>query len=165
MRPIEGYPKFFIRFDGEVFSMAGGNGLIKRKYNITKDGYKRINLTHRGGTLRLHREVLKAFDRLPKKGELCRHLDGNPQNNNISNLKWGTPKENSMDCLRHGRNQFQKMVGENSPVVKFTDAEVAEIRAWREDGLTYKQIMELYDISKSHVSYIVNYRTRTKKGV
>ena len=57
------------------------------------------------------------------------------------------------------------MVGENSPVVKFTDAEVAEIRAWREDGLTYKQIMELYDISKSHVSYIVNYRTRTKKGV
>ena len=163
MKPIEGYPDFFITNDGEVFSKARRKGLIKRKYVIARDGYKRIKLTNNGATLRLHREVLKAFNRKPKDGELCRHLDGNPQNNNISNLKWGTPRENSMDCIRHGRNQFQKMVGENSPVVKFTDAEVAEIRAWREDGLTYKQIMELYDISKAHVSYIVNNKTRIKK--
>ena len=66
--------------------MAGGNGLFNRKYNLSKDGYKIINLTHDGDTLRLHREVLKAFDRLPKEEEICRHLDGNPCNNNIWNL-------------------------------------------------------------------------------
>jgi len=163
VRPIQGYPKFFIRYDGEVFSMAGGNGIIRRRYNLSKDGYRRMSLTQNGDTLRIHREVLKAFDRLPEQGELCRHLDGNPQNNHISNLKWGTPKENSMDCIRHGRNTFQKMIGEGSPAAKFTDEEVAEIREWRKEGLKYKQIMELYSISKAHVSYIVNNKTRVKK--
>ena len=75
MRPIQGYPKFFIRYDGEVFSMAGGNGIIRRRYNLSKDGYRRMSLTQNGDTLRIHREVLKAFDRLPEQGELCRHLE------------------------------------------------------------------------------------------
>lgn len=162
MRPIQGYPKFFIRDDGEVFSMAGGNGLIKRKYNLSKDGYKRINLTHDGDTLRLHREVLKAFDRLPKEEEICRHLDGNPCNNNIWNLKWGTHKENSQDCLRHRKNAFQNLVGEKSPVAKFSDIEIEDIKKRRKEGATYKEIMGVYDISKAHVSYIINGKTRVR---
>ena len=140
--------------------MAGGNGIIRRKYNISKDGYKRINLTHGGGTLRLHREVLKAFNRLPKTEEICRHLDGNPCNNHIFNLKWGTHKENSQDCLKHNKNPFQHLVGEKSPVVKFSDAEIEDIITRRKEGATYKEIMEVYDISKSHVSYIINGKTR-----
>ena len=55
------------------------------------------------------------------------------------------------------------MIGEESPAAKFTDEEVAEIREWRKEGLKYKQIMELYSISKAHVSYIVNNKTRVKK--
>lgn len=164
MKPIEGYPDFFITNDGEVFSKAKGKGLIKRKYSLARDGYKRIKLTHGGSTLRLHREVLKAFSRKPKEGELCRHLDGNPQNNNISNLKWGTPKENAQDCLKHQRNPFQLLVGEFSPVAKFSDNVVAEIRACHEAGFSYREIIEAYNISKSHVSYIVNNKTRIKKG-
>jgi hypothetical protein len=162
VRPIESHPRFYISIGGEVYSTAGGNGLIKRKYNICKDGYKRIRLIKDGATLRLHREVLKAFDRFPKEGEICRHLDGNPLNNHISNLKWGTHKENSMDCLKHGRNVFQKMWGEKSPVVKFSDIEIEDIKKRRKEGATYKEIMGVYDISKSHVSYIINGKTRVR---
>ena len=162
MRPIQGYPKFFIRDDGEVYSMAGGNGLIQRKYSFTQEGYKRITLTHKGDALRLHREVLKAFDRLPNEGEICRHLDGNPKNNSISNLKWGNHKENAQDCLKHGRNRFQILVGENSPTAKFSDKEIEDIRNRRKKGATYKEIMGVYDISKSHVSYIINGKTRVR---
>ena len=160
MRPIESHPGFYIANDGEVFSTVRGNGVVKRKYNISREGYKRIKLTHGGGTLRLHREVLKAFDRPPKKEEICRHLDGNPGNNSISNLKWGTHKENSRDCLRHGRNPFQLLTGENAPTAKFSDKEIEDIRTRRKKGATYKEIMGVYDISKSHVSYIINGRTR-----
>ena len=163
MRPIKGYPNFYISNTGEVFSTARGKGVIRRKYNLTKDGYKRMSLTHNGATLRIHREVLKAFDRPPKVGELCRHLDGNPQNNHISNLKWGTPKENAQDCLKHKRNPFQLLAGEDSPVSKFSDGVVAEIRACHEVGFTYREIVEAYGISKAHVSYIVNNKTRIKK--
>ena len=160
MRPIENYPGFYITDNGEVFSTANGKGLIKRKYSLSKDGYKRIRLTNGGATLRLHREVLKAFNRMPQQGEICRHLDGNPKNNHRSNLKWGTQKENAQDCLKHGRNPFQKLKGENSPVAKFSDKEVEEIRDWRKEGVAYKDIMEMYAISKAHVSYIINGRTR-----
>ena len=160
MKPIEGYPRFFISIDGEVYSTARNKGLKKRKYNICKDGYKRIRLVKNGATLRLHREVLKAFDRLPKKGEICRHLDGNPSNNHISNLKWGTGKENAQDCIKHGRNIFQKLVGQNSPVAKFSDKEISEIEECHKEGFSYKEIMEAYSVSKAHVSYIINGKTR-----
>ena len=162
MRPIEGYPGFYIAKDGEVFSTVRGNGVIRRKYGFTQEGYKRITLTNKGEPLRLHREVLRAFDRLPKEGEICRHLDGNPKNNHISNLKWGTHKENAQDCLKHGRNKFQILVGENSPSAKFSDKEIEDIRNRRKKGATYKEIMEVYDISKSHVSYIINGKTRVR---
>ena len=163
MRPIENYPGFYITDNGEVFSTANGKGLIKRKYSFTQEGYKRITLTNKGDALRLHREVLKAFDRLPNEGEICRHLDGNPNNNNISNLKWGNHKENAQDCLKHGRNRFQILVGENSPTAKFSDKEIEDIRNRRKKGATYKEIMGVYDISKTHVSYIINGKTRVRR--
>lgn len=31
-----------------------------------------------------------------------RHLDDNPLNNKLSNLRWGTPKMNTSDCIRNG---------------------------------------------------------------
>ena len=157
-----GYPSFFISEDGEIYSLARKNGLYKRKQCFSKDGYKKIRLTQKGGTLRVHREVLKAFDRLPNKGEICRHLDGNPGNNHVSNLKWGNHKENAQDCLKHGRNRFQILVGENSPTAKFSDAEIEDIRTRRKEGATYKEIMAVYDISKAHVSYIINGKTRVR---
>ena len=162
MKPIADYAGFYIANDGEVFSTVRGNGVIKRKYSFTQEGYKRITLTHKGDALRLHREVLKAFDRLPNEGEICRHLDGNPGNNHVSNLKWGNHKENAQDCLRHGRNRFQILVGENSPSAKFSDTEIEDIKKRRKEGATYKEIMEVYDISKSHVSYIINGKTRVR---
>lgn len=56
-----------------------------------------------GRTTRVHVLVLEAFDRPRPKGAVCRHLDGNPINNHLSNLAWGTHKENTEDRKRHGR--------------------------------------------------------------
>jgi hypothetical protein len=33
---------------------------------------------------------------------VCRHLDGNPINNRLENLRWGTHKENKADAIKHG---------------------------------------------------------------
>ena len=35
------------------------------------------------------------------------HLDNNPLNNRVSNLKWGTYKENTQQMMREGRNKGQ----------------------------------------------------------
>lgn len=51
----------------------------------------------------VHTLVLSAF-KGPNPGSLiCRHLDGNQENNTPENLQWGTSKENRQDTVRHGR--------------------------------------------------------------
>ncbi|WP_044027529.1 NUMOD4 domain-containing protein [Corynebacterium glutamicum] len=67
------------------------------KVRLYKDGSKKNH--------KIHRLVLRAFDREPRDGEVCRHLDGNPENNHIDNLVWGTQSENNYDQTRHGTNQ------------------------------------------------------------
>ena len=55
----------------------------------------------RGKSYSLHKLVLLAFVGAPQPGQVCRHLDGSPQNNRLDNLAWGTPHENQMDRFDH----------------------------------------------------------------
>lgn len=53
----------------------------------------------------IHGLVLAAFDG-PRPDDLeTRHLDGNPTNNRLSNLIYGTGTENQLDRVRHGRHE------------------------------------------------------------
>lgn len=56
----------------------------------------------RGNSQCVHKLVLLAFVGAAPRGHECRHLDGDPANNNISNLQWGTRSENIQDAVRHG---------------------------------------------------------------
>jgi HNH endonuclease/NUMOD4 motif len=53
----------------------------------------------------VHHLVAQAFIGPRPPGEHIRHLDGDPTNNHVSNLRYGTPSENSYDTVRHGRNR------------------------------------------------------------
>lgn len=77
-------------------------GLIVNTMEICSLGLK--NKGKGGSSLRaVHRLVLEAFIGTRPKEMVCRHLDGNSLNNDLSNLKWGTKKENAQDCVKHGR--------------------------------------------------------------
>jgi len=41
----------------------------------------------------VHRAVLLAFVGPPEPGEVCRHLNGNPRDNRVENLAWGTRRK------------------------------------------------------------------------
>jgi hypothetical protein len=56
----------------------------------------------------VHRVVLEAFVGPCPEGMECRHLDGNSANNQVDNLKWGTPSENRADIIRHGNDHQLK---------------------------------------------------------
>lgn len=67
-------------------------------------GHLRVKLsldgTYRGAWI--HRLVLIAFTgHVPEGMEVC-HTDGNPANNHLSNLRWGTRGDNLRDRVRHG---------------------------------------------------------------
>jgi len=59
----------------------------------------------------VHRLVLEAFHRPPRPGEVGRHLDGDPANNDADNLAWGTPKQNAEDRALHDWICRQRMLG------------------------------------------------------
>jgi len=53
-------------------------------------------------TRSVHRLILLTFVGPPPEGQEVRHLDGNPKNNVVSNLQYGTRAENQLDSVRHG---------------------------------------------------------------
>ena len=73
-------------------------GLVK---TITKHGKIRIHKGKDNGTGHLyctigyiHRLVAQAFIPNPDNKPYIDHIDGNPANNNVDNLRWCTQKEN-----------------------------------------------------------------------
>lgn len=62
--------------------------------NITKTGYRKCDI--KGKKKYVHRLVLEAFTSINEgEGKLCDHIDRNPLNNHISNLRWVSHKENA----------------------------------------------------------------------
>jgi hypothetical protein len=56
----------------------------------------------RGNSQCVHKLVLLAFvGPAPDKHECC-HNNGNPADNRLENLRWGTRRENILDAVRHG---------------------------------------------------------------
>src|SRR4051794_23771537 len=96
-REIPGYPRYRISEDGAIKDLDGGKPLPVR---TAKDGgYPKVFLRdHLSGVVHhyVHNLVARTFIG-PPTGErpLVMHLDHNPQNNHVSNLRWGTHKTNA----------------------------------------------------------------------
>lgn len=87
--------------DSGLVRFAGGREL---KQSTDRDGYRKVSL-YRGGKPRqwlVHRLVLITFTGNPPVGHEVLHRDGNPENNRLSNLRWGTRAENIRDQVGHG---------------------------------------------------------------
>jgi hypothetical protein len=94
--PVPGFAAC-VTTDGQV---RGPSGQILKHY-VSPDGYHHVLIQRR--KLRVHHAVLLASGYHRPDGAECRHLDGNPSNNTLSNLRWGTRQENSDDKFLHGR--------------------------------------------------------------
>lgn len=130
---IDGFPNHRVGDDGSIWSRAkrggyGGVSVTWRRLKGTRQhsGYLRVCLVRKRYTF-VHRLVLEAFRGPCPAGEVCRHLDGDPSNNRLDNLKWGTPQENAHDRIRHGTS----LRGERHSLAKLTEDLVKRIIAER----------------------------------
>jgi hypothetical protein len=104
----------------------------------------------------LHRVVLLSFDDAPFDGAIIRHTpDPDRANNALTNLRWGTYKDNGEDTKKDGRT----LTGEKHPRATMTDAQVEEgMRLYAENGWTTQQLSDFLpgNIGQGNASDIVN---------
>jgi transposase len=125
------YKGYFVYADGRVWSTTSFKFLVPY---FDKDGYAQFDLYHQCRKKRyiLSRLILILFDREPKEGEVARHKDGKPYNTYLSNLEWGTVKENVNDQKKHGT----KLLGSKCSNSKLNEDEVRLIKYHWKNKLT-----------------------------
>jgi len=87
--------------------------------------------------------VLEAFvsPRPPKM--VVRHMNGNSQDDRLSNLTWGTQSDNILDKINHGTNNF------NDVMVKATNTKTGEVFVGRQRPLSRQLGLHQSEIWKS----------------
>lgn len=136
-------PGYLITEDGAVYSIATnwrGYGPRRLKTSLNRYGYHRVRCS--GRAYRVHRLVALAFLPTPPPGSQIRHLDGDKNNNHISNLRWGTARDNADDRERHGHTAR----GSRNGWAKLADSDVLTIRAERARGIQQLELAARYGV-------------------
>jgi len=87
-REITNHPAYYISVKGEIFSINSKRIL---KYCQNNAGYQSVKIGTKGYLI--HRLVAIHFIPNPENKPQVDHIDSNPSNNHLTNLKWATPKE------------------------------------------------------------------------
>jgi hypothetical protein len=74
---------------------------------------------------------------------------------NPAHLFQGTPKDNSQDAVRKGRNT--RLYGEQNGKAKLTRAAILKIRGlYKAGGVFQRELAEQFGVSEATISYVIN---------
>lgn len=161
---IPGYPGYYISKRGVLYSRwdINGKGVLKKRYHkkvphLNKNGRYIIGLSQPGlGTTKwlIHRLVALVYIPNPEKLPYVCHKDNVPTNNSVSNLYWGTQKDNMSQASMEGRLHQKK--GRDSINYKGTEIQRSYIPRLIELGFTRKEISEIMNLGYQIVSDFYN---------
>jgi hypothetical protein len=162
-RDVPGFPGYKVGSDGSVWSCRGkGWPKVQRWHRLRPrrntarrpPGKDKRYLTVRifadrpdtkGKNYLIHRLVLEAFvGPCPPGMEGC-HLDDDPENNRLDNLRWDTPEANREDATRRRRWRY----GGRNPHAKLREEDVQAIRRLRREGTMGVELAQRFGVSKT----------------
>lgn len=154
---IPGWPGYRVSDDGIIESCRDTQGRIgvcwRRKATFTdKDGYKKMTVHYCGKMwfVGVNVLVLLAFTDHRPRGAFALHGNGDPSDNLLSNLRWGTAKDNADDRAKHGNTAC----GFRNGRTKATPAVLCRIHTLRSEGVSYGRIATDVGLSKRQVMRI-----------
>jgi hypothetical protein len=154
IRPVGMAPGYAVTDDGRVFS-----GILcswrkdcprELRQTTTKHGYRmvRLHVNRKAILAGVHVVMARAFLPPPAGGQdRVRHWDGNPANNRLGNLLWGTQAENLADAVRHGRT----LKGLKNPGAKLTERRVRLVRELCAEGFSPAAVAAFFGIHEDTV--------------
>lgn len=150
-KPILELDTYYISNLGRVKNNKTGRIL---KQHPDKDGYYRVVLWNGKKRLNriLHRLLAQHFICNPKNKPQVNHIDGNKQNNNISNLEWATLSENRRHAFKTGL-QFGKK-GVLNYNAKLTEKDILNILFLLKNGAKNVDLAKKYKVHRNHISRI-----------
>lgn len=147
-KPVPELAQYEVSDDGLVRRVRSTRGGRVRVLDatVTARGYYRVELWNDGRRRAKYVQelVLESFGKPRPAGLQARHLDGDPRNNTLGNLAWGTCAENHLDRIRHGR-----------AAKKLTPSDVLRIRASSRTA----QLAEELGVARSTIKSIRGMRT------
>lgn len=162
--PVPGCPLHEVSSQGRVRSYAkpGLATSIRTNPKILKPGtankgYHQYRLRRDDGSfyhVRVNNLVLRVFLGPPEEGQEACHNNGDRTDNRLENLRWDTHQGNMNDVVTHGT--IPRVYGEAHPLSKITQSTAVQIRRLYSTGnLTYKELGNMHNISKSLVGMII----------
>ena len=174
-KPIPNFDGYEVSDSGEVRSWRPKNGRgglatspnILTQTKFADSDYVRVgmknSLTNNHMTRRVHQLVLEAFVGPCPAGHLVMHLDDDPTNNALTNLRYGTPQENLSDMVSKGRS----CTGESHPRAIVDDTTRSSIVSLALTKQYYGAALEIADelaVPVNAVRRVVeNYNLRARK--
>jgi hypothetical protein len=98
------FERYMVSDAGTITSLIGGGKKILKDQS-TPGGYRNITLSvaRKPRVFMVHQLVADAFIPNPEGKKIVRHIDGNKQNNNASNLRWLTASEMMQEDWQSGK--------------------------------------------------------------
>lgn len=133
-------------------------------------GYLKVVLRKDGRSknFKVHQLVAMAFIENPNGLPCINHIDGNKQNNKVTNLEWCTFGGNNKHAYLIGLKIPYERDGEKNPKAKFTDEEAEIIRSLHKYnggpfGTMY--LARKYGVHKDTITNLIRMKTYVKDGV
>lgn len=90
----------------------------------------------------------------PKGKQVCHYPDRNPSNNNLGNLRWGTPKQNYSDAVKHGTRRKRKLSDKAKNYIIRMKGKIPQVR-----------LAEKFKVGRCCISDLQNYGTMDRRKV
>ena len=152
---IEGYDRYYISDEGEVYSYYSNGKSKKLCKRINRTGYYYVNLSKNGRykSKSIHKLVATAFVDNPNNLNVVNHKDTNKLNNHPDNLEFTTISGNSKHAYEN--NLLNIRYGEDSNLSKLSEKEVLKIREMN-GNMSQNEIAKKFNVSRSNITQILN---------
>ena len=113
MKIIPDFPNYTICKDGIVMGKA------EKKQTLGKNGYRYVTLyaNNQSKKLYIHRLLAELYIPNPECKRTVNHIDGNKQNNCLTNIEWHTDSENIQHAYDNGLNHGSKITDSDREIM------------------------------------------------